>query len=426
MVKKIQAAGPLTGVFRVPGDKSVSHRAIMLGALAEGVTEAEGFLTGEDCLSTVACFRRLGVETAVEGTAATVWGRGLRGLRPPEGMLDVGNSGTTLRLLTGILAGQPFPAVLTGDASIRRRPMARVMEPLRAMGARIEGSDGDCAPVRVRGGGLRGITYRLPVASAQVKSAILLAGLYAEGETVVQEPQPSRDHTERMLQYFGADLRQEPGQMTLRPGKILRGQPVAVPGDISSAAFLIALALIVPGSSICVENVGVNPTRTGILTAFQAMGASIRIRNPRTQGGEPVADIEAQASQLRAGEISGDLIPTMIDEIPIYAAAALFAEGTTVIRDAGELKVKESNRIQVMAAELAKLGGQVEETPDGLLLQGGRDRARRLAGAPVDSHQDHRTAMSLAVLGRAIAGETAISGAECVGISFPGFFEMLG
>ncbi|MDR1531489.1 MAG: 3-phosphoshikimate 1-carboxyvinyltransferase [Clostridiales bacterium] len=419
----------LKGKFKVPGDKSISHRAIMLGALAEGDTEAEGFLTGDDCLSTIGCFRELGVEIAVDTRTkqARIRGRGLRGLRKPAKALDVGNSGTTIRLLAGILAGQGFSCELTGDESIRRRPMARVIEPLRAMGARADTWDGGaCAPILIEGRPLRGIEYHMPISSAQVKSAIMLAGLYAEGKTVIYEPQPSRDHMEIMLRRFGADIEHRPGRTVIRPGAELKAAEVRVPGDISSAAFLIAAALITPGSKAVIENVGVNPTRTGIITAFRAMGADIRVENQREISGELVADIEACGSRLYGGEISGGLIPLMIDEIPVFAAAAVFAEGRTIIRDAQELKVKESNRISAMASELVKFGADVEETDDGLIINGRQGGAGRIHGAEAHSHGDHRVAMSLAVLGSAVQGETVITGAECVDISFPGFFEILG
>lgn len=408
----------LTGTLTVPGDKSVSHRAVMLGAIAEGVTEIDNFLNGEDCLSTAACFRAMGVEIDIQGTRVTVKGRGLRGLCAPSGVLDVGNSGTSLRLMAGLLAGQAFDCVLTGDASIRKRPMGRVTVPLSLMGARVEG---ETAPVALKGGPLKGIRYTLPVASAQVKSAILLAALYAEGETVITEPSPTRDHTEIMLHHLGADIRRNGDEILLRPVERLYARPVSVPGDISSAAFLLAAAAAVPGSALTVQGVGVNPTRTGILDALTRMGADIRIENETECCGERVADITVHGTKLHGVTVSGNLIPRMIDELPALAAVALSAEGRTVIRDAAELKVKESNRIHTVAVEFAKLGAHITETDDGLIIEGGHP----LHGAEVDSHADHRLAMSLAVAALNAEGETVIRGSECVDISFPGFFDLL-
>lgn len=404
---------------KVPGDKSISHRAVMLGALSEGVTEISHFLNGEDCLSTIACFRRLGIDIDVRGDSVTVAGKGLYGLKAPKEVLDVGNSGTTLRLMSGLLAGQPFCSVLTGDASIQKRPMNRVIIPLNQMGAKIQNQT---APITIQGSPLTGITYTLPVASAQVKSAILLAGLYATGETCVIEPEATRDHTEIMLRYLGADIFVENGRIRVSSGNILQGKPITVPGDISSAAFLIVAAAITPGVSLVIEDVGVNQTRTGLLTALKAMGADIRLQNERFVCGEPVADLAVHYAPLKGTTVFGELIPRMIDEIPALAVAALYAEGVTTIRDAAELKVKESDRIHTVASELSKLGARITETEDGMIIEGGVP----LNGANTDSHRDHRLAMSLAIAALGAKGDTSIQNSECVDISFPGFFELFG
>lgn len=413
----------LRGRVSVPGDKSISHRAVMLGAIAGGTTEIDGFLAGADCLSTIACFRSLGVD--IDGPRdgrVVVRGRGLDGLAEPGDVLDVGNSGTTIRLLSGILAGQRFYSVLTGDSSIRRRPMDRVTGPLRRMGAVIHGRrGGSLAPLTIVGGELKGIEYETPVASAQIKSAVLLAGLYADGSTTVREPQLSRDHTERMLSGFGATVRVEDRSVTVQPRPRLEGRRVVVPGDISSAAFLMVAALICPGSEVIIEGVGVNPTRTGVIDMLRTMGADIQILNQRHEAGEPVGDLIVRSSGLAGTTISGDIIPRAIDEIPAIAVAALYARGSTVIRDARELRVKETDRIAVLARELRKMGGQVEELEDGMVIEGGRP----LRGAPVDSHGDHRLAMSLAVAGLQAGGRTEISATECIDVSFPGFEQLL-
>ena len=419
-VQRITQKSHIKKTIAAPGDKSISHRAVMIGALADGVTEIDGFLPGEDCLSTIACFRKLGVNISADSNRALVGGNGLWGLSPiDESELDVGNSGTTLRLITGILAGQHFNSRLTGDESIQKRPMKRVFEPLRLMGAEFSGRD--TAPFTVYGKSLKGVSYTLPVASAQVKSAIILAALFAEGETVITEPQRTRDHTEIMLSYFGADIKRQGSQIIVQPAAELNACKLRVPGDISSAAFFIALGLIVPDSEVTVTGVGVNPTRTGILDAFINMGGQIEITNRRLYGGEQVADITARSSSLKGVEIFGDIIPRMIDEIPILAAAAAFAEGRTVIRDAEDLKYKESNRIRTVAMELSKLGARISETPDGLIIDGGHT----LSGSIVDSHNDHRIAMSLAIAACAINGDTFIKNSECVNISFPSFFDLL-
>ena len=422
MNKIIQPKQSLRGTIRVPGDKSISHRAVMFGALAEGTTEITGFLDGEDCRSTIACFRKLGIRVTQNGETVTVAGKGLRGFSAPTEVLDVGNSGTTMRLMSGILAAQPFDCEMTGDASICKRPMGRVITPLGQMGADIRGKVSEnTAPLLVHGQPLRGITYDMPVASAQVKSAILLAGLYAEGETTVIEPYPSRDHTERMLRLLGADVRSNGNTITIHPADKLTAQPIQVPGDISSAAFFIVAALIVPDSHLVIEGVNVNETRTGILDALLAMGADIRLLNPRVVCGEEVADIEVRTSKLRGTAIGGAMIPRMIDEIPVFAIAALFAEGETVVKGAQELKVKESNRIRTMADELGKLGAVIRETDDGMMILGGQS----LVGGVTESHNDHRVAMSMAVAGLMASGETEIVGADCAAVSFPNFFELL-
>lgn len=420
----VKPARALRGVVRVPGDKSVSHRAVMLGALAEGDTRVENFLTGEDCLATVRCFRELGVE--ISGPDAqnslVIRGRGPQGLKEPSDVLDAGNSGTTMRLLAGILAGLPFFSVLTGDSSLRRRPMGRVAAPLREMGAQIWGrQNGEFAPLAIRGGNLRGISYRLPVASAQVKSAILLAGLLAGGGTAVTEATASRDHTERLLRYFGARLEITGRTVSIKGGQRLAGRPLTVPGDISSAAFFLVAAACTPESEITVTGVGVNPTRTGILDVLWDMGADLHVFNEREEGGEPVADLRVRSAPLSGTVIAGDLVPRLIDEIPVLAVAAAAARGRTEIRDAAELRVKESDRLAVLAGELRKFGADVEELPDGLVVRGGRP----LRGAVCCSHGDHRMAMALAVAGLLARGETCVAGAQCTAVSFPGFFDVL-
>jgi len=419
----IKPAGPLIGTISVPGDKSISHRAVMLGALAEGDTQIENFLAGADCLATVDCFRKLGIE--IDGPAGgvlTVRGRGLDGLREPVEVLDAANSGTTMRLLSGVLAGQPFFSVITGDASLRRRPMARVTGPLKQMGACIMGRRNDSlAPLAIRGGGLKALDFVSPVASAQVKSAVLLAGLFADGETVVTEPYRSRNHTELMLEHFGARVQVSASSVRLKGGPVLKGRRVVVPGDISSAAFFLVAAAMVPGSDITVAGVGVNPTRSGMLAVLQEMGADLQLLNQRELNGERVADIRVRFSRLKGVTVAGELIPALIDEVPVLAVAAAAAEGITEIRDAAELKVKESNRIATVVEELRKLGADLEELPDGLKIRGGRS----LKGAVCKSHGDHRIAMALVVAGLVAAGETCVRDAGCIDISFPGFADVL-
>jgi 3-phosphoshikimate 1-carboxyvinyltransferase len=420
----IEPATSLRGATAVPGDKSISHRSVMFGALAEGVTHVTGFLPGADCLSTVNCFRKLGVTVEqVSATELKVHGVGLYGLQEPGDVLDVGNSGTTMRLLLGILAGQPFHATLTGDASIRRRPMGRVTVPLREMGAKIDGrEEGRLAPLSVRGGGLKAIRYDSPVASAQIKSAVLLAGLFADGKTSVREPEPSRDHTERMLRAFGVDVQERDGLITVTGGSRLTATAIEVPGDISSAAFLLVAAAILPGSDVTIRGVGVNPTRTGILDVLREMGAEIELLKERESGGEPIADIRVQGGELRAVTVGGATIPRLIDEIPVLAVAATQAVGVTEIRDAKELKVKESNRIATTAAELRKFGAKVEELEDGLRIIG---RTPLSGGAVIETYHDHRIAMAMAVAALAADGPTTIRDWEAVDVSFPGFELLL-
>lgn len=418
----IKPSGKLRGEITVPGDKSISHRSVMLGSIAKGDTRISGFLTGEDCLSTIDCFKKLGIDIEVNGTDVTVHGKGLKGLSAPAETLDVGNSGTTLRLMSGILSAQPFTTRLTGDSSIQKRPMGRVASPLGLMGAKITSENEKMtAPLTIEGQRLHGIDYTLPVASAQVKSALILAGLYADGETRITEPEATRDHTEIMLNYLGADIRKEGDTIVVRPAAELTGRDITVPGDISSAAYFIAAALISKDSEVLIKNVGVNPTRTGIITAFKAMGGNIELTNERTVCGEPVADILVRSSRLHGVVIKGAIIPKLIDEIPVIAAAACYASGETVIADAAELRVKESDRIKTMAAELGRMGATVIQTDDGMIILGGIP----LHGAVCESYNDHRVAMSVAVAALGAKGETQIKDCGCVDISFPGYFDAL-
>lgn len=426
-IQKPASGLSLTGRIRVPGDKSISHRALMLGAIASGETTIEGLLLGEDPRSTAKCFSLMGAQISeLNAERVTVRGVGIGQLEEPIEVLDAGNSGTTMRLMLGILASHPgrFFAV-TGDSSLRSRPMSRVIKPLQQMGAQIWGRRANSlAPLAVLGQQLKGIHYHSPIASAQVKSCILLAGLMAQGETTVTEPALSRDHSERMLRAFGAQLTVDPEtcSVTVTGPAQLQGQNVIVPGDISSAAFWLVAAAIVPGSELVVENVGVNPTRTGILAALEMMGADIQLQNQRLAAGEPVADILVRNSaQLRGCTIAGDLIPRLIDEIPILAVAATFASGTTIIRDAAELRVKESDRLAVTAAELNRMGAQITELPDGLEITGGTP----LTGTDVDSYTDHRIAMSLAIAALNAIGTTTIHRAEAAAISYPDFTATL-
>ena len=412
----------LRGEITVPGDKSISHRAVMFGSLAQGTTTVENFLRGADCLSTIDCFRRLGIQIDETPELITIHGKGLHGLTAPSQLLDAGNSGTTTRLISGILSGQSFETTLTGDASIQKRPMKRIIEPLTQMGASITSLHGNgCAPLNIQGRPLHGIHYTTKVASAQVKSSILLAGLYADSATSVTEPALSRNHSELMLRQFGADVQTEGTTATIQPGSALAGQKIVVPGDISSAAYFIAAACITPESELLIRNVGTNPTRDGILRVCRMMNADVTILPHAQNDGEPSADLLIRSSSLKVCVIEGELIPTLIDELPVIAVMACFAEGTTIIRDAAELKVKESNRIDVMSENLTAMGAQVTATDDGLIIEGGRP----LRGAAIDSHLDHRIAMSFAVAALNADGETEIQDAECVNISYPAFYQDL-
>ena len=417
----VESGGRLSGRLRVPGDKSISHRSIMLGAIAEGTTEITGFLEGEDALATMNCFRAMGVR--IEGPQqgrVTVHGVGMRGLQPPRSVLDCGNSGTSMRLLTGLLAGQGFEARLDGDASLRKRPMKRVAAPLGLMGARIDTAEEGRPPLAVRPAELlAGIDYAMPVASAQVKSALLLAGLYAEGETCVSEPAPTRDHTERMLAAFGCAVRREGNRACVRGGGRLSATRIDVPADISSAAFFLVAASIAPGSDLVLEHVGINPTRTGIVDILRLMGADIAVVNERLAGGEPVADLRVRHAPLHGARIPESLVPLAIDEFPAVFVAAAHAQGETLVTGAEELRVKESDRIAVMAEGLRALGVSAEPLPDGMRIVGGPMR-----GGTVASHTDHRIAMSFAVAALRAQGAIRIRDCDNVATSFPGFVEL--
>ena len=418
---EIKKVNKLNGTLAIPGDKSISHRAVMFGSLAEETTRITNFLEGADCLSTISCFRKMGINIENNNGEILVRGKGLHGLTAPDDVLDVGNSGTTTRLISGILAGQDFISELTGDASIRKRPMKRIMTPLSQMGADIVSLNGNgCAPLKISGKKLQAIHYDSPVASAQVKSCVLLAGLYADGITSVTEPVLSRNHTEIMLNYFGADVTSEGTTASVKPDPSLYGREILVPGDISSAAYFIAAGLLVPNSEILLKNVGTNPTRDGILRVCKAMGADITLLN-ETKEGEPTADLLIRSSSLHGTTVGGAIIPTLIDELPMIAVMAAFAEGTTVIRDAAELRVKESDRIQVMTENLQKMGADIQATDDGMIINGGKP----LHGAEIDSHLDHRVAMSFAVAGLLCDGPLMIRNGECVNISYPEFYHDL-
>lgn len=415
----IKKAKHLRGEVTIPGDKSISHRAIMFGSIADGMTEVTNFLEGADCLSTISCFQKLGIEIERKRNTVTVHGKGLHGLTAPSDILDVGNSGTTTRLISGILAGQPFTSHLSGDASIQKRPMKRIITPLQMMHADITSDLGNgCAPLTICGKTLTGIHYDSPVASAQVKSCVLLAGLYADAKTSVTEPTLSRNHTELMLSAFGADIRSEGTTAAICPDPILSGQKVAVPGDISSAAYFIAAGLIVPDSEILIRNVGINPTRDGILKVALAMGGDIQKLNEHTVSGEPVCDLLVRSSSLHGTTIGGSIIPTLIDEIPAIAVLAAFADGTTIIQDAAELKVKESDRITTVVTNLCAMGCDAQPTEDGMIINGGRT----LHAASIDSYLDHRIAMSFAIAALNAEGDTDIKDGECVNISYPDFY----
>ena len=413
VIQKIKKA---VGQIKVPGDKSISHRAVMLGSLASGVTEISGFLKGADCLSTIDCFRKMGIDIDINGENVTVHGNGLRGLKKPDEMLYTGNSGTTTRLLCGILAGQNFDTSITGDVSIQKRPMGRVVKPLSMMGAKIEN---EYCPLYITGTKLHGIDYKMPVASAQVKTAIILAGLYADGETVIHEIEKSRDHTELMLSAMGADLTVDNLDITVKPTNDLTAVNVDVPGDISSAAFFLVLGAIMPNSQITVTNVGINPTRTGIINVLKDMGADITLENVHTSAGETVANITVRSSSLKGTTVGGDIIPRLIDELPIIAVAAVFADGQTVIKDAQELKVKETNRIRAVVDEFNKCGIDITETDDGMIINGGKS----IHGADFKTYGDHRMAMSLTVLAQLADSESTLDDSDCACVSYPTFFD---
>ncbi len=428
MQKSVYNVKRIKGEIWVPKDKSISHRAAMLGAIAQGITEIEGFLMAQDCLSTLDCLEEMGADIQIVQTAdkthanVKIIGKGLHGLKKPSKPLFVGNSGTTIRLLAGILAGQNFETEITGDKSIVQRPMARIIEPLRLMGAQIGGlTKQDMAPLGIKGAKLKGINYTLPVPSAQTKSAILLAGLYADGKTVVNEQIKSRDHTEIMLRSFGADIQRKNDCITLYPGEKLDARSIKIPGDISSAAFFIVAASILSGSEIVVKSVGINPTRTGIIDVLKDMGACINIQNQTCTNGEQFADIYTRSASLRGVEIKAEVIPRIIDELPILAVAAAFADGVTTIKGAEELRVKESDRIEAICEGLSNLGADIKKTGDGFIIRG----TGSLQGNKVRSFGDHRIAMSLAIAGLAASGQTQIDDVDCVKVSYPDFFESL-
>ena len=411
----------LHGEITVPGDKSISHRAVMFGSLAKGTTRITHFLEGADCLSTISCFRKMGIDIENNNGEILVHGKGLRGLSSPTDILDVGNSGTTTRLISGILAGQNFVSELTGDDSIQSRPMKRIMTPLLSMGAYITTIKGNnCVPLLIAGHPPKAFHYDSPVASAQVKSCVLLAGMYSDGVTSVTEPVLSRNHTEIMLNYFGAQVTSEGTTASIVPEPSLHAREITVPGDISSAAYFIAAGLLVPGSEILLKNVGINPTRDGLLRVCKDMGADITMLNVNMDG-EPTADLLVRTSSLHGTTVGGEIIPTLIDEIPMIAVMAAFAEGTTIIKDAKELKVKESDRILVMAENLSRMGADITPTEDGMIIHGGKP----LHGAVIDSYLDHRVAMSFAIAGLLCDGPLSIKGGDCVKISYPEFYEDL-
>lgn len=419
----VHGMAKLQGSFSVPGDKSISHRALLLGAIASGKTEVENCLVAEDVISTARCLQQLGVRIdGVGTTSVVVHGVGGANLRKTDEPLDCGNSGTTMRLLMGILAAHRFESLLTGDASLQKRPMDRVAIPLQRMGAKVEGrTERYLPPIRIQGSKLKPIEWALPVASAQAKSAILLAGLFAEGTTLVHEPAPSRDHTERMLGSFGAEVIVKGLSVAVIGPACLKGTKIVIPGDPSSAAFFLCAAAALPGSEVTAIGISVNPTRNGYLEILKRMCGEVTVHNERIQGGEPVADVTVRTSKLKGTTIAGELIPSAIDELPVLAAIATVAEGTTFIRNAQELRVKESDRIATMVSELRKLGAKVEELADGMVIQGGS----KLIGAEVDSHGDHRVAMALTVAGLLAKGETVVHNADCIAISFPQFPQVL-
>ncbi len=418
----IKPAKRIQGEIQVPGDKSISHRAALFGGMAQGETHISNFLPGQDCLSTLACLRGLGVEWERQGSEVWIKGQGFRNWKEPTDILNVGNSGTTMRLLLGVLAGSPFSTTLTGDASIRTRPMRRVTDPLREMGAKILGRQGgNYAPLTIQGGGLKGIKFLSPVASAQVKSAILLAGLSAKGETIVTEPHLSRDHTERMLRGFGVQVSSEGRTVRVTGGADLIGQEVSVPGDISSAAFFLVLGSLISEGELLIRNVGINPTRTGILDALLQMGANIQIEERTEVCGEPRANLRVRPARLHGIEVRGEIIPRLIDEIPILAVAACLSEGETLIRDASELRVKETDRIRTVVEGLQGIGAKIEELPDGLRIQGGPT----FIGGKASSHGDHRLAMAWCIAGLLSVEGVSVEGMESAAVSFPTFLSIL-
>ena len=417
----IQPFSHLKGTMTIPADKSISHRSVMFGSLALGTTTIHNFLMGDDCLSTISCFRQLGVPIEVDGNTVTVHGKGLYGLTAAEGILDCGNSGTTVRLISGILAGQSFTSTLTGDASIQKRPMKCIIAPLSEVGADFEAKENNFCPMTIKPHTLKGITYHSPVASAQVKSAILLAGLYAEGPTTVSEPYISRDHTERMLTSFGATLTREGTEVTISPCEELYARTITIPGDISSAAFFMVAGLITPDTELIIQNVGINPTRRGVLDVLLQMGGDITCFNEQVVGGEPVCDLKVRTSKLHGVTVEGATIPTLIDEIPALAVAAAFAEGTTTIKDASELRVKECDRIEALYSELSKMGAHITPMEDGLIIEGGYP----LHGATLESFHDHRIAMALTIAASNASTPSELNHPECVSISFPDFFDLL-
>lgn len=423
MEQRVRPSRTLLGEFCVPGDKSISHRAAILSGIASGRARISNFSPSADCLSTLSCLRALGVQIESEENSLVISGRGWEGLAESQDVLDAGNSATTMRLLSGLLSSQPFLSIISGDRSLRSRPMDRLIEPLRLMGAEVWGREHDSrAPLAIKGGQLHGIQYRLPIASAQVKSAILLAGLWAQGDTVIEEPMLSRDHTERMLQAMGAAVESQGLQIVLRPSaEPLRALDLNIPGDLSSAAFWLVAATIHPRARVKIVNVGINPKRSGIIEVLRAMGASIIVENQRLEGGELVADLSVESRPLHGADISGELVPKLIDEIPVLAVAASLSQGRTTIREAKELRVKETDRIATTVQELSKLGAEIEELPDGMVIQG----RKRLQGTECHSHGDHRLAMALGIAALVAEGETLVHDAEAVTISYPGFWQDL-
>ena len=419
--KKIKPVRKLEGSIQMPGDKSISHRYAMLGAIAEGPTEIHFFASSADCQSTLHCLRKLGVKIERRENVVTIEGAGLEGLKAPAEALDAGNSGSTMRMLAGILSAQPFPSVMTGDASLSRRPMKRVIDPLTQMGAKIQSAEGGRPPLEITGGTLRPIRYELPVASAQVKSAVLLAGLFTEGETEVVEPAPTRDHTEIALEQMGADIGRHRRTIAVRGRTRLTGKKLYVPGDISSAAFFIVAGLLAPESNLMIHNVGLNPTRTAILDVLAAMGGRVKVVNVEMLNGELLGDLHIEPGKLRGGEIPPEMVPGLIDELPVLSVFGTQTEEGLSYHGAAELRVKESDRIAVVAENLRRMGAEVEEFPDGLRVAG----RQKLRGAEIETHDDHRIAMAFAVAGLVAEGTTVIRDSACVDVSFPEFFETL-